>query len=254
MSTLQGDANVAAVGKLLADEGRCRMLLALGDGRALPASQLAREARVAPSTASEHLSRLREGGMVEVERHGRHRYYRLSGREVMELLEGAARLAPPGRVRGLREAMRAEALRDARTCYDHLAGRLGVEVLNALLHRGVLEGHDGSFLSGADRLSLPGNAVDYRLGPNAGRVLEDLGLDLSRLGGRRPLLRYCVDWSEQRHHLAGALGAAIAETLFARRWLERSPAPRVVRVTDLGLRGLREHLGLDWAEGRAGAA
>lgn len=254
MGTVQGEADVAAVGRLLADEGRCRMLLALGDGRALPASQLAREARVAPSTASEHLTRLRRGGMVQVERHGRHRYYRLSGREVMQLLEWAARFAPPGRARGLKDAMRAEALREARTCYDHLAGRLGVEVLNALLERRVLEGHDGSFLAGVDRLSAPGNAIDYRLGPNAAPVLGDIGLDLTGLGGRRPLLRYCVDWSEQRHHLAGALGAAIAETMFARRWLERTPAPRVVHVTDLGRSCLREHLGLDWSVGRAGAA
>jgi DNA-binding transcriptional ArsR family regulator len=253
VSTHHGDADLAAVGRLLADSGRCRILEALGDGRALPASLLAREAGVAPSTASEHLARLVEGGLLTVERHGRNRYFRFRGPEVGKLLEVVARIAPPSRPRNLRDAARGQAVREARTCYDHLAGRLGVALFQSLLERRVLEGHDGTFLPGADRLSSPGGAADYRIGAGAEAVLTELGIDLDRVrSGRRPLIRYCVDWSEQSHHLAGGLGAAIAGRLSSLRWIARGETSRAVHVTDAGERGLARVLGLSWPA--AGAA
>src|SRR6266511_3670464 len=119
---MNGDTNISAIASVLADPGRCRVLAALGDGRALPASMLAAEAGVAPSTASEHLSKLVRAGLLTVERHSRHRYFRLAGPDVADLLEALARVAPPSPVRSLREGTRAHALRSARTCYDHLAG------------------------------------------------------------------------------------------------------------------------------------
>jgi DNA-binding transcriptional ArsR family regulator len=218
------------VGALLAEPSRARMLMALDNGRALPASVLAMEAGVAASTASQHLARLVEGGFVEVERHGRHRYYRLSGPHVAELVEALARLAPASPVRSLREGSRAHAMRSARTCYDHLAGRLGTAIMAALIDRGVLTGGDGTFDPGHDRLSAPGRDRDYRL-TDAGRTwMDDFGVKVAA-ESRRPLVRYCVDWSEQRHHLAGAFGAALLTRLAGIDWVRRLPTSRAVHVT-----------------------
>lgn len=243
---MSGDADVAAVGSLLAEPARARILMALGDGRALPATMLAREAGVAPSTASEHLARLAAGGLLTVERSGRHRYYRLAGPEVGDLLETIARVSPPAPVRSLRQGTRAHAVRAARTCYDHLAGRLGADLMAALLERGILTGGDGRFVRGrTDRLAAPGRDVAYELTEHGAQALRELGIDAAAAGGRRPLVRYCVDWSEQRHHLAGALGAALADRLFALDWLRRSPRSRAVHVTPEGADGLRDAFDLD---------
>ncbi len=232
---------------LAADPSRARILLALGDKRALPASVLADEASIATSTASEHLSRLVNGGLLKVERHGRHRYFRLASVEVAEMIEALARLASPAPVKSLRQGTRAAAVRSARTCYDHLAGRLGTGMMEAMLERGLLAGGDGLFTDG-DRLSAPGSEVDYRLTPEGVQWVSDLGIDLSGLPRRRPLIRYCVDWSEQRHHLAGALGAALCSRLLELRWIERAPKGRAVFVTPEGVKGLRESLGLDFSQ------
>src|SRR5438270_9774570 len=142
---MHGDADIASIGALVADRGRARMLLALGDGRALPASVLADEASVAASTASAHLSRLVKGGLLRVERHGRHRYFRLAGPEVRELIEAMARVSPPAAVRSLKQGSKAHAVRFARTCYDHLAGMLGTSLMEALLERELLTGGSGAF-------------------------------------------------------------------------------------------------------------
>src|SRR2546423_111342 len=132
---MRGDADIAKIGALVADPARARILLALGDGRALAASVLADEAGVAASTASAHLGKLLDGGLLAVERHGRHRYYRVAGPQVAELIEALARLAPASPVRSLRQGTKAQAVRYARTCYDHLAGRLGTGLMEALLQR-----------------------------------------------------------------------------------------------------------------------
>src|SRR6266699_3752350 len=179
---MSGDADIAAIASVLADPGRCRVLAALGDGRALPASMLAAEAGVAPSTASEHLSRLVRAGLLTVERHGRHRYFRLSGPHVADLLEALARVAPPSPVRSLREGTRAQALRSARTCYDHLAGRAGVAVMDALLEREFLEpDHFGQGLAAGDRLSSPGRAIRFGVTEKGAVFLEEFGVDLDAL-------------------------------------------------------------------------
>lgn len=218
--------------------------MALSDGRALAAGVLASEAGVAASTASDHLRQLVDGGMLTVEQHGRHRYYRLANPEIASLLEQLAALVPVEPVRSLRQSTRAHALRVGRTCFDHLAGRLGVAVLGSLLDRGVLEGHDGSFRPGIDNLSAAGPDIVYRLTEFGRDQLTAFGI-VCEPETRRPVIRHCVDWSEQRHHLSGHLGAAIASRLFDLQWIERSKVPRAVRVTEAGERGLHEQFGLD---------
>jgi DNA-binding transcriptional ArsR family regulator len=244
---MSGDTDLARVGALIGDPGRARVLQALADGRELPASVLASEAGVAASTASVHLGKLLDGGLVAVERHGRHRYYRLAAPEVARALEALAAVAPPAPVRSLRDGTRAQAVRAARTCYDHLAGRLGVALMAGLLREGVLTGGDGRYELGAgdDRPAAAGRELDYRLTDGGARRLRDLGVDVdSALAGPRAPIRYCIDWSEQAHHLSGALGAALAARLIELRWVTRLPRTRAVRVSDEGRARLAERLGV----------
>src|SRR4051794_11810884 len=238
-----GEPDIAVPAGLLGDRGRARIVTALADGRALPASVLASEAGIAASTASEHLAKLLDAGLLAVEQHGRHRYYRVADARVLRVVEALSELAPASPVRSLREGTRAQQLRTARLCYDHLAGRLGVELMSSLLERSVLDGGDGLHhpeTADADRLSAPGHDVDYRVTAGGGRFLaNELGIDVAELGrGRRPLVRYCLDWSEQRHHLAGALGAAIADRLAALDWLRRRKVNRALAITPAGREGL----------------
>jgi DNA-binding transcriptional ArsR family regulator len=248
VSTVDGDTDIAAVAGLLADRGRCRILLALGDGRALPASVLAAEAGVSAPTASVHLARLVDAGLLTVERYGRRRYHRLSGPEVGELLEAIARIAPAEPVRSLRQGTRAYAVRAARVCYDHLAGRLGTQLMAALLRQEILAGGDGMFHGGhdgRDRLAAFGRGdADYRLTEHGRRKLADFGIDLAPRDSRR-LVRYCVDWSEQRHHLAGRLGAALLARFEALDWMRRAPNSRAIHITERGRAGLAGTFGLE---------
>lgn len=251
MHLMSGDADIARIGALVADPARARMLMALGDGRALAASVLADEAGVAASTASAHLAKLVDGGLLIVSAHGRHRYFALAGPQVGALLETLAGLAPPAPIRSMirtHPPTRAHAVRTARTCYDHLAGRLGTGLMGALLNRGLLAGGDGTFNPGAarnDRLSAPGSGRDYRLTERGRDELSAFGIDFEDLAGRpRPLIRYCVDWSEQRHHLAGGLGAALATRMLDLGWVSRERRGRVVHVTPEGSQGLAETFGL----------
>ncbi|MBO0854321.1 MAG: helix-turn-helix transcriptional regulator [Nocardia sp.] len=250
--SLDGYADIAAVGALLADPTRARMMTGLADGRALPASVLAAESGVAASTASEHLSRLVEGGLLTVERSGRHRYYRIANPQVGVAVEALAVLAPTRPVRSLRESTRAAALRRARSCYDHLAGRLGVAVTEALLEQEALirvDGVTGTERAQQDPLSAPLREHPYRLGPRAQPVFDRLGVDLAAESRRRrPLLRFCVDWSEQRHHLSGALGAAVLTRMESGGWVDRPRGRRTLRVTAKGAGELYRVLGLDFAQ------
>ncbi|WP_445181492.1 ArsR/SmtB family transcription factor [Pseudonocardia sp. Cha107L01] len=242
-----GDVEIAEIGALLSDRARCRVLMALDDGRALPASVLADEAGVSRSTASGHLGKLTDAGLLWVEIHGRHRYYRLAGPQVGELLEKLTALAPTRPVRSLREGTRAAQLRAARTCYDHLAGRLGVAVMAQLLAKGYLAGGDGLFhpdLAGTDRISAPGGDVDYALTPAGQEFLVELGVRVPASGRR--LVRYCVDWSEQRHHLGGRLGRAVLDHFLAESWIIRRDVGRAVRVTPAGRTALADLFGVSW--------
>ena len=219
---------LAEVAALLGDTARAGMVTSLWDGRARPAGELARLAGVTPATASAHLAKLLAGGVLRVESRGRHRFYRLADERVAQAIEALAALLPPRPAAG---ADTLAPLHRARLCYDHLAGRLGVAVSDALLERGWLE-HE------ADAYTLPARGR---------RAFARLGLDVSALEhGRRPLLRSCLDWTERREHVGGALGAALASELLELDWLRRERGTRALLVTRAGRRGLSDTFGLRW--------
>ncbi len=224
---------LARLAALLADETRASFCLALLDGRAWTAGELARLAGVAASTASEHLSRLVAGGLLAEERQGRHRYVRLAGPQVAQLIEDlSGHAAPPPAPRTLRAAGAGEAMARARTCYDHLAGRLGTAITDAMLERGLLEGTTGFALTEA--------GVDW-----FGR----LGVDLaSAPRGRRPMARSCLDWTERRPHLAGVAGAALCRHALDAGWCVRIGTQRALRVSEEGRRALSGLLGVRTAD------
>jgi DNA-binding transcriptional ArsR family regulator len=224
-----GQADIAAVGALLADNARAAMVLTLLGGEAVPAGELARHAGVSPSGASAHLRRLRDGGLVSQECVGRHRYFRLASPELAEALESLARVAPVRPASSFRDSESTHALRRARTCYDHLAGELGVALADALVERKLLSPADDAFaLTGA------GSAW-----------LGSVGVDLAALAhSRRSFARACLDWSERRPHHAGAHGGGVTDLFFARAWIRRLPGGRAVSVTEAGSAWLMRELGI----------
>jgi len=230
------EANIAVPAALIADPARAAILMALMDGRAHPASTLAYAANLSPQAASNHLAKLLDGGMVLVEAEGRHRYYRLARPEIAAALEALQALAP--RVRAIDEPRSPEArrLRAARTCYDHLAGRLGVALAQAMEARGLL--------------SAPANEPAgklYGLTEAGARWFAEFGIDVPAATKRhRPAARRCLDWTERRHHLAGPLGAALLRRLVALGWVVRNQGNRAVTVTPAGAEGLRRSLGIAW--------
>lgn len=234
---MRGDADIAAVAALMGEPARAAVLVALADGRALAASTLAAEAGVAASTVSGHLARLVDGGLVAVEPSGRNRYFRLAGPQVAEAMEALARLAPTHPVRSLRAGTHAEAIRRARTCYDHLAGRLGVVLLDALVADGALVIETDPD-AGPDPVLGAGRALRFALTDGGRQRLCDLGVAVDP-PTRRPQTRYCVDWSEQRPHLGGWLGAALLDRLVALGWVVRAER-RIVRLTETGRQGMAE--------------
>jgi DNA-binding transcriptional ArsR family regulator len=218
------DAGISTPAALMGDPTRAAFLTALADGTALPASELAQRAGVGASTASIQLGKLVDGGLLEVERTGRHRYYRLADPTVAAAIESLAVLAPHRAAGSLKEARVGSELQAARTCYDHLAGALGVALLERLKRQRLLTPKLEVTSRGADRFAKLGIEID----------------ELAR--GRRPLTRACLDWTERRHHLAGALGAALATSFLERGWIERRRDSRAVRVTEDGRRGLASEL------------
>lgn len=216
---MHSEPNLAAAAALLAEPARAELMLStLADGP-LPASELAARAGIARSTASGHLRRLVDGGFLVVSERGRHRYYEAAGPAVAEAVETLSLIAPRSPVRSLREATNSELLREARTCYDHLAGRLGVALAGALERRGVIAARDG----------------DYALGERAADELATLGIDLEPFAARRrPLVRGCLDWSERELHVAGTLGAAVTARLFELGCIVRCDRTRSVVLTAAG--------------------
>ena len=226
MESTFADINLSAVAGAIADPARARMLCALLDGRARTATELAALADIGASTASSHFQRLREQGLVEMAVQGKHRYFRLASGEVGHALE--ALLVVAGAERAPFKPNTPSALREARTCYDHLAGRLGVGIADALVAAGHVVLEDGGGV-----VTAAGHAK-----------LGELGIGPAPAGKRRIFCRPCLDWSERRPHLAGAVGAAIAARSFALGWIERLPDTRAVAVTKDGREGFAAAFGL----------
>ena len=225
-------ARLAALAALLADETRAVFCLALLDGRAWTAGELARSAGVAASTASEHLSRLVEGGLLAEERQGRHRYVRLADTGAAQLIEGLAVAAQAGstpaggRASTLRAASAGSAMARGRTCYDHLAGRLGIAITEAMTQRGLLQQDTG-----------------FALTDDGMRWFNEQGIALEP-GRSRPLARGCLDWTERRPHLAGTAGAALCHHALSAGWCVRIGSERAVKVTPVGEQALHDSLGI----------
>jgi DNA-binding transcriptional ArsR family regulator len=211
--------SVAGFAALLADRSRAAMCLALLDGRAWTAAELAAQAGIGRSTATEHLNQLVRAGLLTEERQGRHRYLRLAGPQIAQLIEDLALAAgQPAPSRSLRAVRAAEDLSAARTCYDHLAGALGVQLFDGMVAAGLLCADDG--------LAITADGRSW--------FAELAGPDALRPASARPLVRSCLDWTERRHHLGGALGAALYHQLDHRGWVSRRPDSRAVRVTEAG--------------------
>ena len=216
---MKAGPDIALVAALVGDPARANMLTALMSGRALTASELAREAGVTPQTASSHLGKLEAGGLVVPEKQGRHRYYRLTGTDVAAVLEGLMGLAArTGHLR-TRTGPKEPELRQARVCYDHLAGDAGVAMFDAMVARRLVV-RSGDTV----RLSREGEGF-----------VTAFGIDLESLSrSRRPLCRACLDWSARRSHLAGALGAAVLQRMYALKWARRETGTRIVTFSRRG--------------------
>lgn len=218
---------VSEIGSLLGDPARVNMMIALLDGRARTARELADAGGVSPQTASSHLAKLIAAQMIKVNRQGRHHYHRLASAEVAELLEqmhvAAGRLVQNPRRPGPRDPV----MRELRSCYDHLAGRIAVELRGRLLD-------DEALISG-----------DARLTSKGGALLQSIGIDLGEIASRRrTFCRACLDWSERQPHVAGAVGAAILTRFLELSWVRPRPSGRALILSHVGERGLEHVFGI----------
>lgn len=214
---------------LIGDSARAAMLFALLDGGRLPASELASRANVSRPSASAHLQKLVGAGLIEVRPAGRMREFRLASRDVGRALEALANISRPARVASLSQTTTMQRMREARTCYDHLAGRLGVAVTDALVGHGALE-------LVADIFTATKQSA---------RIFRKLEIDLREAHAqRRSFAPSCIDWTERRLHVAGALGAAILERFLSERWIIRNSRDRAVRITPAGRAALAHHFSI----------
>jgi DNA-binding transcriptional ArsR family regulator len=217
--------HIAGIASLIGDRARADILTALMGGQALTATELSEVAGVNKATTSAHLGKLVEGRLVAVESQGRHRYFRLADQDVAELLESLMGVAYRAGAVRLKSSPREPALRKARVCYDHLAGDLGVFAFDQFQRRRFLRHGDGGLA----------------LTPAGERFVASLGIDpAAHRGSRRPACRLCLDWSERRHHLAGSVGAAMLDRIYALGWARREKGSRVVRFSPAGERAFRE--------------
>lgn len=235
--------NFAPAARLLASSARAAVVDALLEGQALPAGELAALAGVGAPTISEHLSELVGGGLITVTTAGRHRYYQLAGPEVAEALEALARICPAAPVRSLRQSAAADSMRMARLCYDHLAGAVGVALLDSMLDSGWL----------VTAAELP-QGHDLEVTPLGRDSLAAVGVDITQCRrSRRVFARTCLDWTQRRMHLAGAVGAGLAAAALQRDWLRRARSGRGLTVTGTGGESLLASFGIDMSALRAAA-
>lgn len=227
---MQQEPDLATIAALIGDTTRATILAALMGGDALPASELAYRAQITPQTASSHLSKLLDGGLIKVTPNGRHRYYALKNHEVAQLLETLQLVAPMRQSPVKRASKVSEELCEARTCYDHLAGQLGVAVRQALVHKNYLV--DGE--------------AQYTLTPDGIAWLASVEIDVDKLHKKRRKFAYpCLDWSERQFHIGGSLGAAIANLFFEKHWVQRKSHSRALHITSIGKHYLYNEFAVD---------
>jgi DNA-binding transcriptional ArsR family regulator len=211
--------DISLVASLVGDPARANMLTALMSGQALTATELAQEAGVTPQTASSHLAKLEAGGLLVQQKQGRHRYFRLKDTEVASALESLAGLADHAGHRRIRTGPKDPEMRQARVCYDHLAGDFGVRMFDHLTRRKMLTFRD----------------TELTLTPRGRQFCVEFGIDLDEAAkSLRPLCKACLDWSVRRNHLAGALGSAMLDRIFALKWARRERGSRVVSFNPAG--------------------
>lgn len=230
---MTGRPNIAAIGGLIGDPSRAIMLQTLMDGRARTATELALEAGVAPPTASAHLAKLVDGRLLAMTKQGRHRYFRIASAEAADVLEALGTFVVDRPEPKTPRFPRGEAMRTARTCYDHLAGRLAIAMTDAMVARGELDLADDTF-----RITADGETA-----------LGGFGIDVAALRkAKRPVVRCCLDWSERRPHIGGGLGAALLDRVRDEGWIAAGPE-RAVVLTTKGRTEMPKRFGFEWSVG-----
>ncbi|MCY7941466.1 winged helix-turn-helix domain-containing protein [Bacillus inaquosorum] len=221
--------NIAKISSLLSDPSRSSILLSLMDGRIHPAGELAYLANIKPQTASFHLNKLLEAKLISVEKHGRHRYYRLSNSEAASVIEQLLSIAPKEKVTSLKDSKEKSDLHFARTCYDHLAGYVGVQITNSLVEQGMLKKVD----------------LNFEVTSEGSLFFSNFGIDEEQQRNkRRAFARCCLDWSERQHHIAGALGNALLVRMLEEKWIVRMPKTRAIKITQSGKTAFEKYLKL----------
>ncbi|AKG36827.1 ArsR/SmtB family transcription factor [Paenibacillus durus] len=227
---MKANSNVAMIASLVSETSRAAILTVLLDGKFHAASELAYMVGIQPQTASFHLAKLVNANVVAVEKQGRHRYYGIQNQEVAQVMESLLSIAPPIEIKSLKQSSEDKALRYARTCYDHLAGSLGVQLTNTLLRTGILREEK----------------EEFTVTENGKKFFTSFQIDFENVKNKRCSFSHkCLDWSERRHHLAGALGNALLEKFLELNWVQRLPKTRAIKITSEGKTGFKEVFSLD---------
>ncbi|WP_088069057.1 ArsR/SmtB family transcription factor [Gottfriedia luciferensis] len=227
---MNANPNVAVVATIVSETSRAAILTVLLDGRFHPASELAYMAGIKPQTASFHLAKMVDANLISVEKQGRHRYYGIRNQEVAQILETLLSISPPIEIKSLKQASENTALRFARTCYDHPAGNFGVLLTDSLLKLGVINEEKNEFI----------------VTEHGERFFTDFQIDLEKIKKkRRSFSHKCLDWSERRYHIGGALGNALLERFLELNWIQRMPKTRAIKITFEGRKGFKDIFSFD---------
>ncbi|EEM68403.1 MULTISPECIES: ArsR/SmtB family transcription factor [Bacillus cereus group] len=222
--------DISKVDLLLRSDSRVHILSYLLDGKAYPASELAHVAKIKPKTATYHLSKMQEEGILSIEKHGKHSYYRIFNSEISKILESLLVISPQEKIKPLRQSSQSSEFRRARTCYNHLGGKLGVAITNSLLDKGYLIKND----------------LYFHITKTGQEFFKELGIDINEITqNRRIFAKACLDCSEREHHLAGSLGNALLEKLLQLNWIQRVPKSRVIKLTPNGTKKFEQIFSID---------
>ncbi|PLR85643.1 ArsR/SmtB family transcription factor [Bacillus sp. V33-4] len=227
---MNANPNIAIIASIVSEASRAAILTVLLDGRFHPASELAYMAGIKPQTASFHLHKMVDANIITVEKQGRHRYYGIRNPEVAQVMESLLSIAPTNQIKSFKQAKEDKEIRAARTCYDHLAGNLGVKITDSLISMGMIKEQQKDFI----------------ITEKGEQFFLSLQIDIQQVKRkRRSFSHKCLDWTERRPHLAGALGNALFEKLLELKWIKRIPQTRAIKITSVGKTGLKELFSID---------